>query len=371
MGMNAGRRAALGDEGEGDDHHESLHERPPPCYRAKVLPDFVNDPVDLLLALDPGARGIDKLFQFGGARRAAEALRGAGRVVITTGFVVASETVETDGPPGAAVLGRALRELGADVGYVTDGVTAPVLSATLAALGEPKDVTCYPVGADAARATLERMRPTHLVAIERPGRARDGVYRNMRGDDVSAWNAPIDELFLLAGRTGVRSSGRPGARSSRRPGVRSPAHLEQATHGPSRAGGPRYNKTPFERTPDRVITIGVGDGGNEIGMGNVRARLTHGGALARRIASVVRVDHLVVAGVSNWGAYGIAAHLGRLAGRPLLHTPNDERRIVAACVAAGACDGVTRRREATVDGLPLDVHAALVALLAVATQPRT
>jgi len=332
------------------------------------LPDLVSDPVDLLLALDPGARGIGKLFQFGGARRAAEALWGARRVVITTGFVVASGTAETDGPPGAAVLGRALRHLGADVGYVTDAVTAPVLAATLAALGEPKDVTCYPAGPEAARDTLERMRPSHLVAIERPGRAQDGVYRNMRGDDVSAWNAPLDDLFLLAGKTRARNPGRPGVRSTGRPGERSPAHLEQATHGTSRSRGPRYNKDRFGRTADRVTTIGVGDGGNEIGMGNVRARLRGATALAKRIASVVRVDHLVVAGVSNWGAYGIAAQLGRLAGRPLLHTPDEERRIVGACVSAGARDGVTRRREATVDGLPLDVHAALVALLAVATQ---
>ena len=324
------------------------------------MPDLVNDPVDLLLALDPGARGIGKLFQFGGAQRAAEALWGARRVVITTGFVVASGTAETDGPPGAAVLGRALRHLGADVGYVTDAVTAPVLAATLAALGEPKDVTCYPAGPEAARDTLERMQPSHLVAIERPGRAQDGVYRNMRGDDVSAWNAPLDELFLLA----------------QRPGERSHARLDQPTRGTSRPRGPRYNnprynKTRLERAHDRVTTIGVGDGGNEIGMGNVRARLRGAAALAKRIASVVRVDHLVVAGVSNWGAYGIAAHLGRLAGRPLLHTPDEERRIVGACVSAGACDGVTRRREATVDGLPLDVHAALVALLAVATQRRS
>jgi len=105
-------------------------------------------------------------------------------------------------------------------------------------------------------------------------------------------------------------------------------------------------------------------------MGNVRARLAKGGGLAARIASVVSVDHLVVAGVSNWGAYGIVAHLGRLAGRPLLHTPDDERRLVTACVAAGACDGVTRRREPTVDGLALDTHAALVTLLGVAAKAR-
>jgi hypothetical protein len=283
------------------------------------LPDLGADPVDHLLALDPGARGIGKFFQPGGARRAAAALRRARRVLVTTGFVVDAGAAETDGPPGAAVLGRALRALGAEVRYVTDTVTAPVLGAALSALGEAADVIAWPGGDDAARRLLESERPTHLVAIERPGRARDGTYRNMRGADVSAWNARIDELFVRAGR---------------------------------------------------VTTVGVGDGGNEIGMGNVRARLAKRGGLAARIASVVSVDHLVVAGVSNWGAYGIVAHLGRLAGRPLLHTADDERRLVAACVAAGACDGVTRRREPTVDGLALDTHAALVTLLGVAAKAR-
>jgi hypothetical protein len=83
----------------------------------------------------------------------------------------------------------------------------------------------------------------------------------------------------------------------------------------------------------------------------------------------VRVDHLVVAGVSNWGAYGIVAHLGHMAGRSLLHTPAQERELVGACVEAGAHDGVTRRREPTVDALPLDAHAAVVALLGVSWGP--
>ena len=316
------------------------------------MPDLGADPVDHLLALDPGARGIGKFFQPGGACRAAQALRRARRVVVTTGFVVNAGVAETDGPPGAAVLGRALRALGAEVRYVTDAVTAPVLGAALAVLGEPADVIVWPEGEGAARRILASERPTHLVAIERPGRARDGAYRNMRGDDVSAWNAPVDELFCCSG---VRQPGSlrrwpaSGARGSARP----------VSHGSAR---PVYRY--------RATTIAVGDGGNEIGMGNVRARLARGGGLTARIASIVRVDHLVVAGVSNWGAYGIVAHLGRLAGRPLLHTADDERRLVEACVAAGACDGVTRRREATVDGLPLETHAALVTLLSVAAGPR-
>jgi hypothetical protein len=271
--------------------------------------------VDHLLALDPGRRGIGAFFRPGGALAAARALLGARRVLIVTGFVVADGIPETDGPPGAAVLGRALRRLGARVRYTSDPVVLPVLATCLRALGEPEDLVAYPNGPDAAATVLKRERPTHLVAIERPGRGREGDYLNARGVSVAAWNRPLDELFLLARRRG------------------------------------------------RPRTIGVGDGGNEIGMGVVRARLAREGALMARIASVVRVDHLVVAGVSNWGAYGVAAQLGRLTGRRLLHEPAEERRLIEACVAAGAVDGLTRRAEATVDALDADTHAAFVALL--------
>jgi hypothetical protein len=117
------------------------------------------------------------------------------------------------------------------------------------------------------------------------------------------------------------------------------------------------------RVGRRPVTIGVGDGGNEIGMGNVRARLVRESPLMARIASVVRVDHLVVAGTSNWGAYGIVAGLSRLSGHLLLHTPAVERRLIEACVAAGAVDGLRRWSKPTVDGLDLDVHAGVVELL--------
>ncbi len=280
----------------------------------------IADPIDHLLALDPGGRGIDGFFVQGGALAAATALHRARRVLIVTGFVVEDGVSETDGPPGAAVLGRALRRLGAHVRYVTDAVTMPLLAATLGVLDEPSDVLVYPDGPDAARRVLADVKPSHLVAIERPGRCRSGDYLNARGLSVAAWNPPLDDLFL-----------RPAARAAR----------------------------------GRLVTIGVGDGGNEIGMGNVRTRIVRQGPLMARIASTVKVNHLVVAGVSNWGAYGIVAQLARLAGVTLMHTPALERRMIEACVAAGGHDGLTRRREATVDGLPLDTHAAIVELLGV------
>ena len=302
------------------------------------------DPVDHLLALDPGRRGIAAFFQPGAARRAAEALRGNGRVLITTGFIVEPEMPETDGPPGAAVLGRALRALGAEVSYVTDPVTIPVLAAALRALGEPAEVRPYGNGPHAAEEALEAVRPTHLVAIERPARSRSGDYLNMRGRSVAEWNRPIDSMFVDC--------------------------RDRAASGRGRQGRDRGGRGAARRVHRaRPVTIGVGDGGNEIGMGNVRARLARTGALMARIASTVTVDHLVVAGVSNWGAYGVVAHLGHAAGRALLHTPAQERALVTACVEAGAHDGVTRRREATVDALPLETHAAVVALLGVSWGP--
>jgi hypothetical protein len=114
--------------------------------------------------------------------------------------------------------------------------------------------------------------------------------------------------------------------------------------------------------------VGIGDGGNEIGMGRVWTRIARLDALRARIATVVPVDHLVVAGVSNWGGYGVVAALGRLTGLDLLHTPELERRLIQACVAAGACDGVTRRREPTVDSLAADTHAGVVDLLRLASR---
>src|SRR5439155_12779780 len=157
------------------------------------------DPIDPILALDPGRRAIATFFRPGAALAAARPLRRARRVLVVTGFAVNRDTPETDGPPGAAVLGGALRSLGARVRYVTDRVSAPIVGAALAALGEPPEILVGPNGEDAARALLAAERPTHLVAIERPGRNRTGDYLSMRGESVAAWNAPLDALFLCGG----------------------------------------------------------------------------------------------------------------------------------------------------------------------------
>jgi hypothetical protein len=149
-----------------------------------------------------------------------------------------------------------------------------------------------------------------LVSIERLGRATDERYYSMRGVDLTEWTAPLDERFL------VRRDG--------------------------------------------ATTVGVGDGGNEIGMGRVRERVCESIPFGDRIGSVVATDRLIVAGVSNWGAWALAAGMGLLRGVPSLPTPAEAFDDLKALVAAGAVDGVTGRREPTVDGLPWPVHAEIL-----------
>ena len=111
-----------------------------------------------------------------------------------------------------------------------------------------------------------------------------------------------------------------------------------------------------------LTTIGIGDGGNEIGMGkipwDVIRRNIPGGAL---VACRVPTDYLIVAGVSNWGAYGLAAGIWALRGRPMpeeLLDVDQERALLKIMVEGGPLvDGVTGKQTLTVDGLTFEQHA--------------
>ena len=59
----------------------------------------------------------------------------------------------------------------------------------------------------------------------------------------------------------------------------------------------------------KITTIGIGDGGNEIGMGKVQQKVIEHIENGRNIASTVATDHLITAGVSNWGGSALVAAL--------------------------------------------------------------
>ncbi len=282
------------------------------------------DRIEALIHRDAG-RGMQAVFAAtqGGLRFAASALAAdpAPRIGLMTGFFVPGAdppAAETDGPAGAALLARAFARSGLHCRVVTDTICA---SATRAAL-DHAGAADVPIDAVApggpVRDVIEAWRRDGIgwvLAVERCGPAADGHPRNMRGQDISAHAAPLDRLFSA---------------------------------GPWR-------------------TIGIGDGGNEIGMGLIPRRLIeshvpHGAA----ISCVVPADHLVTAGVSHWGAYALLAALAAL--RPdwsatMLASldPALDRAVVEGMVRHGpAVDGVSLRREATIDAMAMDAHHAVL-----------
>ena len=280
---------------------------------------------DVILAGD--RRGMMALRPFLPREFASDAARlildNPGPVLIVTGFYIRSAGApETDGPPGAAALGRALRLLGRDVAYVTDRFSMRVVEAVVARA----PIVDFPVVShEESRAfageLLARLLPSVVVAIERPGLCGDGTYRNWAGVDISECNAKSDYLFT-----------------------------------------------------QHQVSVGIGDGGNEIGMGLVRQAVGSVAGLPE-IPSVTATTRLVIASCSNWGTYGLIAALSVLARRPLLPSVEQGHDWVRCAVEAGAVEGFTGERKDWVDGRPPDEDArclrALHALVARAGPGRT
>ena len=274
--------------------------------------------------LRPGARDVTGLAAAvpGQLARLAGELAAAGRagsrVGLVTGVHIAwapTPAAETDGPVGTAVLAAALAALGAEPVVLTDQPCAQVTGACLEVLGAGR-LEVLPVSADPGEvaARVAALDLSHLVAVERLGPNTDGRVLTMRGFDVTDSTAPLHAAFALPG----------------------------------------------------LVTGAVGDGGNEIGMGNVPADvvaacIAHG----EHIACRVPVDALVVAGTSNWGCSGLVAGLARLAPGHLdalaaLLDPQVDAQLLDAATAAGAVDGVTGRPGATVDGVPVAGYTDLL-----------
>ncbi|XP_015255989.1 PREDICTED: UPF0317 protein C14orf159 homolog, mitochondrial isoform X2 [Cyprinodon variegatus] len=226
---------------------------------------------------DPGQRGIKALLVQDELLLSCLALSHASSVAITTGFptnYMHSPPDETDGPPGAIAIATMLLSLGKQVTLLTDSratemngalvdeaVRTGVLKAAIPL------VTYEDHGPDSALHFLchhgnpRKPRFDHLLAIERSGRAEDGNYYNMREVNIKHLVDPIDDLFIAA------------------------------------------------RNIPGVTTTGIGDGGNELGMGKVKEKVKNLMPRGDVIACDVAADFAVTAGVSNWGGYAVACGL--------------------------------------------------------------
>jgi len=257
---------------------------------------------------------------------AAELLdRPPARIGIVTGAAVPDHMPagENDGPLGSVVLAQALVRMGHRVSFYTDPPAAPPIEALAARYG--LDAPTVHLGLhDTAQQDAIAAELDVAVAVERHGGNPHGNLYGVTGTPRHPFRANVDHLFGT-----VAASGKP--------------------------------------------TLGVGDGGNEIGFGriydtlcarmpeyNLKEKTACGGG----IFTVMPTDVLVVGTSSNIGCYGVVAALALRRGEPeLCHTPDEERAITAYGVELGLTDGGSGTVIAAVDGVPVDDNAAVVHLM--------
>ena len=273
-------------------------------------------------------------------------------VVIVTGFYIPGAVppaAETDGPPGAVMLASALIRCGMSVQIATDEFCRRALEVALREMQLPESLVTVP-GSTASEidrwfqeTSALRREWSHLIAIERvgPSHHRRSIQQQQLELAFSHSAADLAEFERL-----VPESEQDHCYNMR--GV----CLDDVTP-------PLHRLFELARDSQRIKTIGIGDGGNEIGMGSIgwnelRQRLNH--AAAARIPCRIPTDWTIVAGVSNWGGMALAAATLLLrdeAASLQSWTTEQQRHLLERLVIEGpAVDGITRLPEPTVDGLP-------------------
>jgi len=258
------------------------------------------------IILQNDRRGISLLKSYlpvNFCRKAAlSVLNNSGTVFIVTGFFITNaNSPETDGPPGAISIALALTYLGYKTYFITDRFS---LSLMRKLSGNSSNTIIFPLTgeSESQKFSLEliaKFNPSLIISVERCGRNSEGSYLNINGIDISEFTAKIDFLFH-----------------------------------------------------NHIMTIGIGDGGNEIGMGNYAEIISRSEGLPKK-PCITRTTHSIISSVSNWGAYGLIAELSVLIKHNLLITLEEEKDIVKKAVKYGAVDGITKKHTPKVDGFNL------------------
>ncbi len=278
------------------------------------------------------------------ARKIIEALKENDNYLIVTGAGAWPVLLkgETDGPLGAASLARAIDiGIGAKPIFISDENNLPPIIATCEAAGITiKDVDDRTFEArphsgmvfscpldpkatlNVAKELLNKYKPKAVISIERLGPNEKGYYHTVRGfrrEDCAPLNLLVDE-----------------ARKR------------------------------------NIVTIGIGDNGNEIGCGIIHEdvkKIQTWGSKCRcscqaGMATVTITDYLIIASTSNWGAYGVAACMAYLLDDlDIIQDPYIEKRMLEECVDAGGVDGELGIQTYSVDGISPEVQQAVVVMM--------
>jgi hypothetical protein len=249
---------------------------------------------------------------------------------------------ETDGPLGAVSLARALAKgLGARPVHISEERNlGPVVASSIAAgmsvvptdelqqRAETAAAIPFPLGETGALARakelLDELQPKAILSVEKTGPNEKGVFHTVTGIEI-----PSDGQ----------------------------AHVYRLIEEATRRG---------------ILTVGIGDGGNELGYGLIAEDIKTIQEYGSRcqcpceggIATVVSCDVLISAAVSNWGAYGVSACLAyMLEDTEVLHDAHTEYRMLEACATAGAVDGAYGSQILAVDGIDWQTQQSVITML--------
>ena len=252
------------------------------------------------IILTDSSRGMDKVSKFLPDNFCARAARdilnlSKGTVFLLTGFWVNGKG-ETDGPAGTFVLYKALEKLGYTPVVITEECHAVPFT-------EIKVISNFPLKASEEEydKTLDEYSPVAIISVERCGQNAVGDYTNIRGKSIKEYTGNLDILFDMCN----------------------------------------------ERN---ILTVGVGDGGNEIGMGNIRDELRK---VVKCEPCCIKADHLIVATVSNWGAYALASSMQRLSQKSIMPHFSELKDFYRRMIEAEFVDGITGKNEMSVDGFDI------------------
>ncbi|QOR35936.1 DUF4392 domain-containing protein [Clostridium sp. 'deep sea'] len=252
---------------------------------------------------DPGNRKLRNWAHKGDLYNTVKSLYNAKHILLTTGFyILGSNTIETDGPPGAIILAKALENIGKKVTVVVDNHSKDIMIQGAKSLNFNITLKCLEPQTTPSLSCLVNKETTHFISIERPGQSVNGNYYNHRGLSISEYHAILDPAFKNA-------------------------------------------------TSEGIVTIGIGDGGNEMGMGSMARAISRYVKAGNLIGSTTSANLCICAGVSNWAAYAIVALLSSFANTILLPTKSELVLLLNAIAEAGAVDGISGKQEPTVDGL--------------------
>jgi len=125
----------------------------------------------------------------------------------------------------------------------------------------------------------------------------------------------------------------------------------------------------YKCNDEKVLTIGIGDGGNEIGMGAEADFISDVHKYGKEckcpcssgVVSRTETTCTVVSTIANWGAYALsdilAVYLNR---KDLLYDDNMEKVLLHEAIKSGCVDATTGFGIPSVDGVQLKYNSSVI-----------